>query len=70
MYYTEDTLTVPEVSKVLDCNTTYVYRAIRNDRIKALDTEPRQVKWSEVKNYVESKLPPSFHIYYKDEQVA
>ena len=70
MYYTEDTLTVPEVSKVLDCNTTYVYRAIRNDRIKALNTEPRQVKWSEVKNYVESKLPPSFHAYYKEEQVA
>ena len=70
MYYTEDKLTVPEVSKVLNCNETYVYRAIRNDIIKALDTEPKQVEWKEIKNYVESKLPPSFHAYYKEEQVA
>ena len=59
-------LTVPAVAEVLNCNTTYVYRAIRNNRIKALDTEPRQVKFKEVINYVQSKLPPAFHTYYKE----
>jgi hypothetical protein len=70
MYLPDTDLTVPEVSKVLDCNTTYIYRAIRNERIKAQDTEPTKVKFKDVLDYVESKLPPAFHTYYKPEQVA
>ena len=66
MYLSDTQLTVPAVAEVLNCNTTYVYRAIRNNRIKALDTEPRQVKFKEVINYVQSKLPPAFHTYYKE----
>jgi len=66
----QDTLTVPEVSKVLDCNTTYVYRAIKNDRIKALDTTPTKVNFKDVVDYVDSTLPPSWKTYYKPEQVA
>ncbi len=70
MYLTEDKLTVPEVSKVLNCNETYVYRAIRNDRIKALDTTPTKVKFKDVVEYVDSTLPPSWRTYYKPEQAV
>ena len=51
MYYFADTeLTVPDVAKVLDCNTTYIYRAIKKQRIKALDTVPTKVRFDEVQN--------------------
>ena len=70
MYLTEDKLTVPEVSKVLNCNETYVYRAIRNDRIKALDTTPTKVKFKDVVDYVDSTFPPSWRTFYKPEHVA
>jgi excisionase family DNA binding protein len=70
MYLQEDKLSVPEVSKVLNCNETYVYRAIRNDRIKALNTTPTKVKFKDVVDYVDSTLPPSWRTYYKPEQVA
>ena len=38
MYYSDTELNVPQVAEVLDCKETYVYRAIRNERIKALNT--------------------------------
>jgi excisionase family DNA binding protein len=71
MYYYDDTeLNVPDVADVLNCNQTYVYRAIRNERIKALDTTPTKVRFDEVKKYIESQLPPSFKVFFKQEQMA
>ena len=65
MYLSDTQLTVPAVAEVLNCNTTYVYRAIRNERIKALDTKPTKVRFNEVINYVESTLPQNWKSYYK-----
>ena len=72
MYYFADTeLTVPDVAKVLDCNTTYIYRAIKKERIKALDTVPTKVRFDEVQNYVESLLPTSnWKTIFKPELMA
>jgi|TARA_R110000803_G_C11848693_1_gene305551 excisionase family DNA binding protein len=70
MYLSDAKLTVPAVAEVLNCNTTYVYRAIRNERIKALDTTPTKVKFKDVIDYVESTLPPAWKTFYKPEHVA
>ena len=45
MYLSDTQLTVPAVAEVLNCNTTYVYRAIRNKRIKSLNTTPTKVRF-------------------------
>ena len=66
MYLSDTQLTVPAVAEVLNCNTTYVYRAIRNERIKALDTKPTKVRFNEVVNYIESTLPQNWKSYYKE----
>ena len=66
MYLSDTQLTVPAVAEVLNCNTTYVYRAIRNERIKALDTKPTKVIFNEVVNYIESTLPQNWKSYYKE----
>jgi len=70
MYYSDTELNVPQVAEVLDCKETYVYRAIRNERIKALNTSPTKVRFDEVTNYVKSTLPPNWQTYFKLEQVA
>ncbi len=71
MYYYDDTeLNVPDVADVLNCNQTYVYRAIRNYRIKALKSTPTKVKFEDVVDYVNSTLPPSWKTYYKATQVS
>ena len=54
MYLPDTQLTVPAVAEVLNCNTTYVYRAIRNKRIKSLNTTPTKVRFNEVIKYIES----------------
>ena len=66
MYLSDTQLTVPAVAEVLNCNTTYVYRAIRNERIKALDTTPTKVRFNEVIKYIESTLPQNWKSYYKE----
>jgi excisionase family DNA binding protein len=69
-YHYDTELNVPEVAEILDCKETYVYRAIRNERIKALDTKPTRVRFDEVTSYVQSQLPPNWQTYFKPEQVA
>ena len=65
MYLSDTQLTVPAVAEVLNCNTTYVYRAIRNNRIKSLNTTPTKVRFNEVIKYIESTLPQNWKSYYK-----
>ena len=66
MYLSNTQLTMPAVAAILNCNTTYVYRAIRTNRIKSLSTNPTKVRFNEVIKYVESTLPQNWKSYYKE----
>ena len=65
-----DNLTVPAVAEMLECKPTYVYRCIRNNKIKSLDTEPTQVTFEEVIKYVNSKLPTNWRAIHNPDYVA
>ena len=66
MFYTKDKeLTVPQVAQILECDNTYIYKCVRDHRIKTAMTDPYKIKFDEVLAYVDSTIPPNFKTYYK-----
>jgi len=66
MFYTKDKeLTVPQVAQILECDNTYIYKCVRDHRIKTAMTDPYKIKFDEVLTYVDSKIPSNFKSYYK-----
>ena len=66
MYYqTHTELSVNDVANLLSCRDTYVYKCVRDNRIKPVKTDPYRIRFDEVIAYVDSTIPPNFKTYYK-----
>ena len=66
MYYqTNQELSVPTVAKILECDNTYIYKCVRDQRIKPSKCDPYLIRFDEVLAYVDSKIPTNFKSYYK-----
>ena len=58
-------LSIPEVAKILNCDNTYAYKLVRDERLQPVKTAPYKITFAEVKAFVDERLPADFKSIYQ-----
>ena len=66
MHYSYDRLSVSQVADLLDTETTYVYKLIREGAIKPYSKNPLIIIRAEVHKYLQARLPKQFMPTWKN----
>ena len=65
MHYSYDRLSVSDVAKLLDTESTYVYKLVRNGELKPHSKSPIKIERSQVHYYLNKRLPTQFMAEWK-----
>ena len=65
MHYSYDKLSVSDVAKLLDTETTYIYKLVRDGQLKTCSTNPIRIERVQVHFYLNKRLPSQFTTEWK-----
>ena len=59
-YYT--TISVPEAAKLIEADTTFVYKLIRDGKLRPADNSPIKLTIHSIIKYLEKRIPSGFKL--------
>ena len=65
MHYSYDRLSVSSVAKLLDTESTYIYKLVREGQLKPCSTNPIRIERIQVHFYLNKRLPSQFTTEWK-----
>ena len=65
MHYSYDRLSVSDVAKLLDTESTYIYKLVREGQLKPCSTNPIRIERIQVHFYLNKRLPSQFTTEWK-----
>ena len=65
MHYSYDRLSVSDVAKLLDTESTYIYKLVREGQLKPCSTNPIRIQRIQVHFYLNKRLPSQFTTEWK-----
>ena len=65
MHYSYDKLSVSDVAKLLDTESTYIYKLVREGQLKPCSTNPIRIQRIQVHFYLNKRLPSQFTTEWK-----